>query len=67
MKLYTTGVIACCLFCLGAAMRAADAVDSKATPSPAEIQDIIKKFTQKETEFSAARESYTYRQTEQVK
>jgi hypothetical protein len=32
-------------------------------PTPDEIQNIIKKFTQKETEFAAARENYTYRQT----
>lgn len=32
-------------------------------PTPEQVQDIIKKFTQKETEFSAARENYTYRQT----
>ncbi len=38
-------------------------VDPKADPTPAEIQDIIKKFTQKETEFAKAREQYTYRQS----
>ena len=32
-------------------------------PTPEEIQNIVKKFTQKETEFAAARENYTYRQT----
>jgi outer membrane lipoprotein-sorting protein len=36
------------------------------TPSPEQIQDIIKKFTQKETEFAAARENYTYRQTSKL-
>lgn len=39
------------------------AADKKPDPSPAEIQDIIKKFTQKETDFANARESYTYRQS----
>ena len=42
------------------------AIDTKADPSPAEIQDIIKRFTQKETEFAAARENYTYRQTSKL-
>ena len=32
-------------------------------PTPEEVQKIIKQFTQKETEFAAAREDYTYRQT----
>ncbi len=35
-------------------------------PTPEQIQDIIKKFTQKETEFSMARENYTYRQTSKL-
>ena len=39
------------------------AVDTKPAPTPDQIQNIIKQFTQKETEFAAARESYTYRQT----
>jgi hypothetical protein len=38
-------------------------VDKKADPTPEQIQDIINKFTQKETEFAKARENYTYRQT----
>jgi hypothetical protein len=37
-------------------------IDKKPDPTPAEIPDIIKKFTQKETDFAKARESYTYRQ-----
>ena len=41
----------------------AGAVDTKTNPTPDQIQNIIKKFTEKETEFAAARESYTYRQT----
>ena len=38
-------------------------VDTKPDPTPDQIQDIIKKFTEKETEFAKARENYTYRQT----
>ena len=37
-------------------------IDKKPDPSAEQIQDIIKKFTQKETEFAKARENYTYRQ-----
>ncbi|MBV9223285.1 MAG: hypothetical protein JOY85_04610 [Acidobacteriaceae bacterium] len=42
------------------------AADAKPDPTPDEIQNIIKSFTQKETEFAAARESYTYRQTSKI-
>ncbi len=42
------------------------AADTKPAPTPDQIQDIIKRFTQKETEFAAARESYTYRQTSKM-
>ncbi len=38
------------------------AADAKPDPPPDQIRTIIKQFTQKETEFAAARESYTYRQ-----
>lgn len=41
----------------------AAAIDKKPDPTPDQIANIIKQFTQKETEFAAARESYTYRQT----
>ncbi len=41
-------------------------VDVKTDPKPEEIPAIIKAFTQKETEFAAARESYTYRQTSKI-
>jgi hypothetical protein len=37
--------------------------DVKSPPTPDQIQEIIKKFTQKETDFANARESYTYRQS----
>ncbi len=42
------------------------AADAKPDPSPDQIQDIIKKFTEKETEFAKARENYTYRQTSKI-
>src|ERR1700728_4780812 len=42
------------------------AVEPKPDPTPDQIQDIIKKFTQKETEFAIARENYTYRQTSKI-
>ncbi len=53
--------ILACAF-LTAAVWAADAAD----PSPAEIDGIIRKFAEKETEFSKARENYTYRQTARI-
>lgn len=52
--------LALCLTAFAALLTAADA---KPNPTPDQIQDIIKKFTQKETDFANARESYTYRQT----
>ncbi|MBV9441917.1 MAG: hypothetical protein JO217_04415, partial [Acidobacteriaceae bacterium] len=42
------------------------AADTKPDPTPDQIQDIIKKFTQKETEFALARENYTYRQVSKI-
>jgi hypothetical protein len=42
------------------------AVDTKPVPTPDQIQNIIKQFTQKETEFAIARERYTYRQTSKM-
>jgi hypothetical protein len=55
----------CCAFllCLAVSLPAALAVEKKPDPTPAEVQDIIKKFTQKETDFAVAREGYTYRQS----
>jgi hypothetical protein len=58
-----SALLVCNLIVLAAPLLAAD---SKPDPTPAEIQDIIKKFTQKETEFAIARESYTYRQTSKL-
>lgn len=53
--------------CLGLAIAMASggillAADTKTDPTPAQIQDIIQKFVQKETQFAIARENYTYRQ-----
>lgn len=44
----------------------AAAADVGRDPTPDEIQNIIKKFTDKETEFARARELYTYRQTSKI-
>jgi hypothetical protein len=55
----SAGVVLCALV-LSAAP------DKKPDPTSDQIQDIIKKFTQKETEFANARESYTYRQTSKI-
>jgi hypothetical protein len=49
---------------LAVALLAAEA--PKPDPTPDQIQDIIKKFTQKETDFAIARENYTYRQTTKI-
>jgi hypothetical protein len=50
-------------FCLVGSAVLLHAAAATTDPTPDEIQNIIKKFTQKETEFAAARENYTYRQT----
>src|SRR5689334_11737321 len=42
------------------------AIDTKADPTPDQIDNIVKRFTQKETEFATAWESYTYRQTSKI-
>ena len=55
--------ITLCIAASGWLLRGAAA---KPDPTPDQIQDIIKKFTQKETEFSIARENYTYRQTSKI-
>jgi hypothetical protein len=51
------------LFLFGSAVLLNAATPATNDPTPDQIQNIIKKFTQKETEFAAARENYTYRQT----
>src|SRR5579875_3423753 len=53
-------LIALCLTGAAILLSAAPAAND---PTPEQIQNIIKKFVQKETEFAAARENYTYRQT----
>ena len=58
MKLAAT--LVCCLFIMSAA------ADVAKDPTPDQIHDIIKKFTQKETEFAHAREQYAYRQTSKI-
>lgn len=47
------------------AIASAAAVPAK-DPTPAEIENIIKQFTQKETDFAAAREQYTFRQVSKI-
>jgi hypothetical protein len=54
---------ALCLLGFAAVLTAANAAPD---PSPEQIQDIIKKFTDKETQFAIARENYTYRQTSKI-
>src|SRR4051795_10958302 len=54
----TIGLFGCVL--------ALKAADTQADPTPDQIDKIMKAFTQKETEFAAARESYTYRQTSKI-
>ena len=51
---------------LSSGLALARAIDKKPDPTPDQIQEIIKKFTQKETDFSNARESYTFRQTSKI-
>jgi outer membrane lipoprotein-sorting protein len=48
---------------IGSAVVLMAAASTLTDPTPEQIQDIIKKFVQKETEFAQARENYTYRQT----
>lgn len=53
-------------FCLFGIAPFLSAVEPKPAPTPDQVRDIIKKFTQRETEFATARESYTYRQTSKI-
>jgi len=55
--------IALCVF---GSVALLSAVEPKPDPTPDQIQDIIKKFTQKETDFAIARENYTYRQSSKI-
>ncbi len=59
-----TPVLALLLLATGFSSTAA--VDTKADPTSDQISTIIKTFTQKETDFAVARESYTYRQTSKI-
>ncbi len=54
----TLGLLGCVAF--------TNAAVTKPDPTPDQIQNIIKQFTQKETDFAAARESYTYRQVSKM-
>ncbi|MBV9156316.1 MAG: hypothetical protein JO097_08630 [Acidobacteriaceae bacterium] len=56
-------LVALCLLISAVLLTAADA---KPDPTPDQVQDIIKKFTQKETEFAIAREGYEYRQSSRI-
>lgn len=42
------------------------AADAKPDPTPDQIQNIIQKFTEKETEFAIARDNYVYRQSNKI-
>ncbi|MBV9303960.1 MAG: hypothetical protein JOY62_14840 [Acidobacteriaceae bacterium] len=42
------------------------AAETKADPTPEQIQSIINRFVQKETEFAKARDNYVYRQTNKL-
>lgn len=54
------------LFLLGTSLLPLPAATSKPEPTEAELQQIITKFAEKESEFMQAREQYTYRQTVSV-
>ncbi len=60
MKLHSSCAILVALAAPAVLMAAAG---DKPNPTPDEIQNIIQKFVQKETEFANARENYVYRQT----
>ncbi|HSU61705.1 MAG TPA: hypothetical protein VLI55_20515 [Bryobacteraceae bacterium] len=65
MKFQRCFVLAFCV--AGSAVILPAAVSSsKPDPTPDQIQNIIKTFTQKETDFAIARENYTYRQTTKI-
>ena len=61
MRVHRILLAGCALLCAGSVW-AVDASD----PSPDRINEIIQKFTTKETEFAKARETYTYKQTARV-
>lgn len=51
---------------LASAVLGSAAVEPKGDPTSDQIATIIRTFTQKETDFAVARESYTYRQTSKI-
>ncbi|HEX4807793.1 MAG TPA: hypothetical protein VH325_02620 [Bryobacteraceae bacterium] len=56
-----------CVFAVsGLLISRAPAIEPKADPTQDQIQSIIRKFTEKETEFAKARENYTYQQTNKL-
>jgi len=61
-----TNRICALLLCLSGVLSVGYAADKKPDPTPDQIQDIIKKFTNKETEFAQAREEYTYKQSSKI-
>ena len=63
MKFSATCVIASYLLAASSVTKAADLGKD---PDAGQIQTIIKKFTDKETEFARARELYTYRQSSKI-
>jgi hypothetical protein len=52
--------------CCGLSICSAAPAEIAKDPTPEEIQNIIRKFTDKETEFAKARELYTYRQSSKI-
>lgn len=56
-------ILAAALALLGSGLSAATA---KSDPTPAEIEKIIKTFSENEAAFAQARENYTYRQTARI-
>lgn len=51
------------VLCLAGSAVLYGAIEAKPNPTPDQIQHIIQAFTQKETEFSKARENYTWQQS----
>ena len=60
------GLLISCSFLLRAQDAKPASSDAKPAPPSDQIQNIIKQFAQKETDFAAARENYTYRQTSKM-
>jgi hypothetical protein len=58
--------VLCATVFLFVSVAAGQATTAKSDPSPEEIDKIIRAFAAKESEFSKARENYTYRQTARI-